>query len=388
MTEENTWDSVVGVTHTIADGGKVGDLLTIARKHVDDAVSKSRLTQKEAGQIYTSMIPAAFQYAMEFTLKEKEAEAQVALLNTQKNEAELEGISKRAQTAAQTQLLLDQASELLLNGPKDRLLKDQQLQLAIDQDAEVVTKTAILTEQAVKDLAFKQAQTDLEVANKSKIEYEVSDILPKQIDSEERKLVIQETQATKDLAVKDQQIIEAKVKTRLTEDQDSELLLNGIKDREAKTEQIAAAKQDVLNKVQQVKQSEQAILTEIENTNLVAQKIATEKLNNKPDGVIENQITKLNADATTAKIDTGIKFAEAIANIDKVMGFEVDNVNYNDRTFTVGNDNKDGKLDYERTLAKEQVSSAKIASELVVQKLATETATTTTVAQKIIGRKQ
>ena len=75
------WSDIVG-SSTIADGGYVGDLLTLARAHVNDALIKNEITQAEAGQVYTAMIPAAFQngigFAMQDELTEKKIDGEVA----------------------------------------------------------------------------------------------------------------------------------------------------------------------------------------------------------------------------------------------------------------------------------------------------------------------
>ena len=79
---EIEWVDVVG-SATIADGGYVGDLLTIARAHVDDAVQSNRLTNAQAGEIYTAMIPAAFQNGIGFAMQEGITESKVALTEAQ-----------------------------------------------------------------------------------------------------------------------------------------------------------------------------------------------------------------------------------------------------------------------------------------------------------------
>lgn len=70
------WSDVVGAG-TIADGGKVGDLLTLAMAHIANEMNENRLTQENAGQVYSALIPAAFQHAMNFTLQEQLTEAQI-----------------------------------------------------------------------------------------------------------------------------------------------------------------------------------------------------------------------------------------------------------------------------------------------------------------------
>lgn len=71
------WNSVVGTEHTLADGGYVGDMLKLARAHIDDAVANGRLQQKDAGQVYTAMIPAAMQQGVQFLLNKAITEANI-----------------------------------------------------------------------------------------------------------------------------------------------------------------------------------------------------------------------------------------------------------------------------------------------------------------------
>lgn len=70
------WSDVVGAS-TTDDGGYVGDLLALARAHVDAAVRAGELRQEDAGQIYTAMIPAAFQNGIGFAMQEELTEADI-----------------------------------------------------------------------------------------------------------------------------------------------------------------------------------------------------------------------------------------------------------------------------------------------------------------------
>ncbi len=87
------WEDLVG-DKTLEDSGYIGDLLTIAFAHVGREVDANRLTQESAGQIYTAMIPAAFQNALKFLLDEQLVEAQIESeinkLDADKNKAEAE----------------------------------------------------------------------------------------------------------------------------------------------------------------------------------------------------------------------------------------------------------------------------------------------------------
>ncbi len=68
MAENTNWDNLVG-TKTIDTGGYVGDLMTVARAHIKEAVDNNEITQAQAGEIYTAMIPSAFQTGLAFSMK-------------------------------------------------------------------------------------------------------------------------------------------------------------------------------------------------------------------------------------------------------------------------------------------------------------------------------
>ena len=62
-----SWDEIVG-SKTIDDGGYVGDLMTLARAHIDASVTGGRLTKSEAGQVYASMIQNSIQTGIRYAV--------------------------------------------------------------------------------------------------------------------------------------------------------------------------------------------------------------------------------------------------------------------------------------------------------------------------------
>ncbi len=82
MAVDILWSDVIG-TATIDDGGYIGDLLTLARAHVNAAIVANEITQAEAGQVYTAMIPAAMQNGIGFAMQEAITEEKVALTEAQ-----------------------------------------------------------------------------------------------------------------------------------------------------------------------------------------------------------------------------------------------------------------------------------------------------------------
>jgi len=65
IVDDVTWAGLVGDA-TLTNGGRIGDLLTIGFAHVVREQSNGRLTQAEAGKIYTSLIPQAFNTALAY----------------------------------------------------------------------------------------------------------------------------------------------------------------------------------------------------------------------------------------------------------------------------------------------------------------------------------
>ena len=61
------WDDIVGKS-TLEDGGYVGDLMSVARVHIDASVKANRLRQDQAGEVYASMIQNSIQTGVQFAI--------------------------------------------------------------------------------------------------------------------------------------------------------------------------------------------------------------------------------------------------------------------------------------------------------------------------------
>ncbi len=160
------WSDIVGEEQTVEDGGYVGDLLAIAMAHVSTEVLANRLTQAQAGIIYTEMIPAAFANAIKFGLGEALVESQIADVNA--------GIElKYAQLAADKNLTeaqlekewgydvtRDAEDELILGASTDLGKIDEQVDLLGSQDLDVISKTSIAEDTSEKNLLILQEQID------------------------------------------------------------------------------------------------------------------------------------------------------------------------------------------------------------------------------------
>lgn len=64
------WNDVIG-EKTLDNGGFIGDIMTVARAHIDASVSANRLTQAQAGEVYAAMIQSAIQTGVKYSIDEE-----------------------------------------------------------------------------------------------------------------------------------------------------------------------------------------------------------------------------------------------------------------------------------------------------------------------------
>lgn len=174
MAADIQWNDVVG-QGTYTDGGHIGDLLKVARAHVDDAVSKNRLTQKDAGQVYTAMIPAAIQEAIKFVMDEKLLEAQIDKAKADAETAKALASEARAKALAEIikvygfgNATMDPITHEItvgVNTSDGKLDYDNRLIMAqvtkAAKDTDVAERQTVVTEaQSAQDLLVKEEQVN------------------------------------------------------------------------------------------------------------------------------------------------------------------------------------------------------------------------------------
>ena len=65
---DTNWTNLTG-QKSLEVGGYIGDLMTVARAHIADAVASQEITQAQAGEVYSAMIPSAFQTGLAYAMK-------------------------------------------------------------------------------------------------------------------------------------------------------------------------------------------------------------------------------------------------------------------------------------------------------------------------------
>lgn len=70
------WGLIVG-NKTVDDGGYVGDLMNLAKVHIDKSVTDNRITKAQAGEVYVTMISAAITGGINFGIEKQLKETQI-----------------------------------------------------------------------------------------------------------------------------------------------------------------------------------------------------------------------------------------------------------------------------------------------------------------------
>ena len=167
MATDILWSDIVGTAQTIDDGGYAGDLMKLAGAHINEAVTSGRLAQDAAGQVYTNMIPAAFQSAIKFGMEEHLLEA-----NTDKAIADAAGSLSAAD---------NEYAKMLAE-----IDKVYGFSYTLDVDSNIVRSSLVDTADGrfdweTAEVLASTIRNDAQSAEQvNKIQYEISTLLPDQ----------------------------------------------------------------------------------------------------------------------------------------------------------------------------------------------------------------
>ncbi len=106
------WPPIVG-DKTLEDGGRVGDLLTIARVHLQDAKKRGELREQDSGEAYSAAILEAFKSAIMFELSYTKAQLDTCLLKAQIDKLICDCNNDTKRTDSQVSLNLAQEAKLV-----------------------------------------------------------------------------------------------------------------------------------------------------------------------------------------------------------------------------------------------------------------------------------
>lgn len=390
------WSDIVG-DMTVDTGGYMGDLLTIARAHVDDAVQNNRLTSSQAGEIYTAMIPAAMQNAINFGMNEQLTEA---------------GIDK---AIADAEIAVEQAGIARAEAANTQAKALADIKKVYGFDASIIDDVIVIGSDQFngkmdyeKDLIREQTETE-DLRNKTDGLLE-NEILKTKSDAlvSEQQVEIAKAQASKEYVTMlaslgkemgydyDLDVEGDVIRSSITDTEDGKI---DAEIRKLEAEADLTEKQFDISKLEESTTRAKAlaeidkvygfaVTREVDGTLTVGTDDA--------DGRIDAEITKMKADADIAveqleivKLEAATTEAKARAEIAKVYGFAVGTDV--DGNITIGADQENGKIDYEKELMREQKETEELKNKtdgLLEQQIKQVVAETTLSEQKVVGRQQ
>lgn len=152
MATDLNWSSLIGIK-TLTDGGYIGDIMSVARAHIEDAVANGELTREDAGNVYSAMIPSAFQTGLKFLMEERLVEAQT---DSALAEAELKGNQVDIEkNKAEAELEKQWGYTITRDTDGNLVLGDSTGAGIIDEQIETENKNQLLADKQLTDINTK-----------------------------------------------------------------------------------------------------------------------------------------------------------------------------------------------------------------------------------------
>jgi len=356
------------VTSGLIDGdGHFDKMMNALNIHLKNAHESQLITNEQVGTAYSSAIPALIHEAVNFELQKDLIAAQIdkAVADAKTAEEQFE-ISKSQNALERAKAIAEINKEYgyeytIVNG---QIVIGNDTGLGkIDEERKLV-KQQVLTETNNTELVREKTESE-EIQNKT------DGMLNNQIEKIKADIVIAQEQAeiAKSQADREYAQMIASLGKELGYTYDFDL--EGNIDR---TSLSSSGNGKLDSEINLLKQQ---VLTEVNNTELVKEKTESESMQNKTDGIIDNQIAKLVKDVEIAeeqlllsKSELALARSKAIADIDKNYGY-----NYSldaEGNISVIDSSNDGKLDAEIDLLRQQALTEIKNTELVREKTESE----------------
>lgn len=234
ITLEALTNGSVNATSGDWEGAGIFDkLIAATNANIEVQYTKGRITTTDFATVYLGSIQAVLQQSMQYALSERKLEVDIDNAVTQGNLLEAQLAEVMAATArAETQL-----ADSLLTSAKQRILLDE------EKDTADLNQIILAKEASVKELQSDKLIKDIEIAERDMSEKELTGIKQRTLLDEEKDLL---------------------------QTQDSEMISNGLKDRELKSAQLNKINSDTALTEQQIERLSA-------ETTLVAQKVVGRK---------------------------------------------------------------------------------------------------------------
>jgi len=150
------WENIVG-DKTLENGGYVGDLLTIARLHLEGAKEKGELREEDAGTAYSQIIIDAMKDAIAFETTVPKTSFEMCFLRAQIAKLECECRNETALAASTIQLNAAQIEKLECECTNDTAMTASNISLNTAKEVQSVCECTNATDLAASTISLNAA---------------------------------------------------------------------------------------------------------------------------------------------------------------------------------------------------------------------------------------
>jgi len=168
VAHEINWFNIVG-EKTLDVGGMVGDLLTVVRAHIKDAKEKGELTEKSAGEVYSTAISQSVSQALQFELAYNKANLEMCLIKAQTAEVLAATIREDCKAEHECSLKEEQTKEVIASTIREDCLAESLCDLRDKQEEEIDKKIESMSASIVRDDCIAEHDCDLKEAQHDEV---------------------------------------------------------------------------------------------------------------------------------------------------------------------------------------------------------------------------
>ncbi len=158
------WEPIVG-QKTLQDGGRVGDLLTLTRAHLEDAKEKGELREEDSGAAYATAIMESMKSAIMFELGYPKAQFEICYMQAQIDKLICDCTNDTTRTASQVELNNAQIEKLECDCRNDTLMTDSKVSLNAAQENKLACDCCNDSARTTADVAYREQQIEKSICD-------------------------------------------------------------------------------------------------------------------------------------------------------------------------------------------------------------------------------
>lgn len=158
------WEPIVGDS-TLDNGGRIGDLLKIARAHLEDAKEKGELREQDAGAAYTSAILESYKTAVAFELAYNKSSLELCYLQAQIDKLKCDCDNTTRKTDSDILLNLAQIEKLKCDCENDTDRTESTISLNAAQENKLACDCCNTSASTAADIQYRMQQIEKSICD-------------------------------------------------------------------------------------------------------------------------------------------------------------------------------------------------------------------------------